>query len=98
MRSIKGVAISRNTATLKEGYSFLRINDNRVAVIKTLELRRKVEGGKTPRKYRAEVSGTFSCACGDGGKCSLEINRRRIRCKPGPTGGCKQTCLLRAEL
>ena len=61
-KSLEGVTINKNTATLKPGYEFVQQSEGVVAV------------KKKKKKKKGDISGTIKCGCVGSGSCRLESN------------------------
>lgn len=77
-KTLEGVTIEKNKATLKPDYEFVRVSDNEVAV-------------KHKKKKKKDVSGTLKCGCVGSGGCSLQSSGGQSY---GCFGSCGEGCTL----
>ena len=72
-KRVEGATIRDNKATLKAGYEFVRVSENKVAI----------------RRMRTnEIGGSFTCLCEKGdGSCSVSVSGSVAICLPASCEG-----------
>ncbi len=67
-KRVEGATIRDNKATLKAGYEFVRVSENKVSI----------------RRMRTnDIGGSFTCLCGKGdGSCSASVSGSVLICLP----------------